>query len=55
MKNLVLTNISMFDGVNNDGFIFVLATLQIRGWKKWEQETLSHDYEFSVGKLCSNP
>ncbi|KAH0909184.1 hypothetical protein HID58_032505 [Brassica napus] len=26
----------------------MLSRLQIRGWKKWEQETLSHDYEFSV-------
>lgn len=30
---------------------FVLALWQIRGWKKWEQETLSHDYEFSIGTL----
>ncbi|XP_075516875.1 MLO-like protein 10 [Primulina tabacum] len=24
-----------------------LGRLKIRGWKQWEQETLSHDYEFS--------
>lgn len=28
---------------------YVLA--QIRGWKVWEQETASHDYEFSNGML----
>ncbi|CAH2042980.1 unnamed protein product [Thlaspi arvense] len=26
----------------------MLGRLKIRGWKKWEQETFSHDYEFSV-------
>ncbi|KAG7584135.1 Mlo-related protein [Arabidopsis suecica] len=26
----------------------MLSRLKIRGWKKWEQETLSHDYEFSI-------
>ncbi|CAH2051444.1 unnamed protein product [Thlaspi arvense] len=26
----------------------MLSRLNIRGWKKWEQETLSHDYEFSI-------
>ncbi|KAK3034201.1 hypothetical protein RJ639_034341, partial [Escallonia herrerae] len=26
-----------------------LGRLKIRGWKVWEQETLSHDYEFSNG------
>ncbi|XP_010489369.1 PREDICTED: MLO-like protein 7 [Camelina sativa] len=26
----------------------MLSRLKIRGWKKWEQETLSHDYEFST-------
>ncbi|KAJ8764030.1 hypothetical protein K2173_004915 [Erythroxylum novogranatense] len=25
----------------------MLGRLKIRGWKEWEQETLSHDYEFS--------
>ncbi|KAI3409626.1 MLO-like protein [Psidium guajava] len=25
----------------------MLRRLKIRGWKQWEQETLSHDYEFS--------
>ncbi|KAE8701288.1 MLO-like protein 10 [Hibiscus syriacus] len=25
----------------------MLGRLKIRGWKKWEQETLSHDYEFT--------
>ncbi|PPS08926.1 hypothetical protein GOBAR_AA11720 [Gossypium barbadense] len=27
----------------------MLGRLKIRGWKVWEQETLSHDYEFSNG------
>ncbi|KAL9284706.1 MLO-like protein 10 [Arabidopsis thaliana] len=26
----------------------MLGRLKIRGWKKWEQETCSHDYEFSI-------
>ncbi|CAH8341205.1 unnamed protein product [Eruca vesicaria subsp. sativa] len=26
----------------------MLSRLKIRGWKKWEEETLSHDYEFSI-------
>ncbi|XP_010550512.1 PREDICTED: MLO-like protein 10 isoform X2 [Tarenaya hassleriana] len=26
----------------------MLGRLKIRGWKKWEKETLSHDYQFSV-------
>ncbi|XP_010466376.1 PREDICTED: MLO-like protein 10 [Camelina sativa] len=26
----------------------MLGRLKIRGWKKWEQETFSHDYEFSI-------
>ncbi|KAF8029184.1 hypothetical protein BT93_E1757 [Corymbia citriodora subsp. variegata] len=26
----------------------MLGRLKIRGWKQWEQETLSHDYEFST-------
>ncbi|KFK28258.1 hypothetical protein AALP_AA8G493400 [Arabis alpina] len=26
----------------------MLGRLKTRGWKKWEQETLSHDYEFSI-------
>ncbi|KFK40130.1 hypothetical protein AALP_AA3G334400 [Arabis alpina] len=26
----------------------MLSRLKIRRWKKWEQETLSHDYEFSI-------
>ncbi|KAL9841036.1 MLO-like protein 7 [Arabidopsis thaliana] len=26
----------------------MLSRLKIRGWKKWEQETLSNDYEFSI-------
>lgn len=25
--------------------------MQIRGWKLWEAETSSHDYEFSNGKI----
>ncbi|CAA7045196.1 unnamed protein product [Microthlaspi erraticum] len=29
----------------------MLSRLKIRGWKKWEQETLSHDYEFSIDQL----
>jgi mlo protein len=29
----------------------MLSRLKIRGWKKWEQETLSNDYEFSIGTL----
>ncbi|KAE8715889.1 MLO-like protein 10 [Hibiscus syriacus] len=27
----------------------MLGRLKIRGWKVWEQETLTHDYEFSNG------
>ncbi|CAN8271276.1 unnamed protein product [Cochlearia groenlandica] len=26
----------------------MLSRLKIRGWKKWEEETLSHDYEFCI-------
>ncbi|KAE8076381.1 hypothetical protein FH972_015037 [Carpinus fangiana] len=28
-------------------FTMMLGRLKIRGWKEWEQETASHDYEFS--------
>lgn len=27
--------------------------MQIRGWKKWEEETSSHGYEFSNGMSSS--
>ncbi|PON63166.1 Mlo-related protein [Trema orientale] len=29
------------------GITMMLGRLKIRGWKKWEQETSTHDYEFS--------
>lgn len=28
---------------------YINYVVQIRGWKQWEQETTSHDYEFSNG------
>ncbi|XP_062095979.1 MLO-like protein 10 [Humulus lupulus] len=30
------------------GITMMLGRLKIRGWKKWELETLTHDYEFST-------
>ncbi|KAF4377122.1 hypothetical protein F8388_017526 [Cannabis sativa] len=30
------------------GITMLLGRLKIRGWKKWELETLTHDYEFST-------
>ena len=32
--------------------IFVVMFSQIRGWKKWEQETSTHDYEL---RMVSHP
>lgn len=29
--------------------VFQIFFAQIRGWKEWERETTSHDYEFSNG------
>ena len=37
------------DGWQIDMIFVLLFDLQIRGWKQWELETLSHDYEFSNG------
>ncbi|EXB70344.1 MLO-like protein 8 [Morus notabilis] len=31
------------------GITMMLGRLKIRGWKKWEQETSTHNYEFSNG------
>ena len=28
--------------------------MQIRGWKQWEEETSTHDYEFSNGTLLND-